>query len=193
MLTTREYALLIGVSQRTVQRWILEGSLLAEKVGNSYRILENEPEPSSAPVEVVENVEPVSTSSDFYTTKQLAAILGVSQRTVQRRIQQGQIEAKKVGRSYQIPKDEENPPTPYVPEEFDEGEEPDFPITDETKFAQADLRQEFATLEETQDYATPIPVPFLIIKNPSGLFRVVIQYDTVLENDNQPEEEFEEE
>lgn len=59
--STREYASLHGVSQRTVQRWIQRGLIFAVEVGRAYKIPCDEvnpqlfdlPEPEPEPVELL--------------------------------------------------------------------------------------------------------------------------------------------
>lgn len=45
LLTTGEYADLVGVTRRTVQRWIAEGKIFAVKIGRGYKIPSDEQPP----------------------------------------------------------------------------------------------------------------------------------------------------
>lgn len=44
--------------------------------------------------------------TDFYTVKQIADILGVSRIAIFKKIQKGSIKAKKIGKTYYIPREE---------------------------------------------------------------------------------------
>lgn len=187
-MNTKDYARSIGVSQRTVQRWIKSGQLEADKIGNRYSIPDETPEPVQQPAPAAAQPLHPDTDRDWLTTAEMADELGVSQRTVQRRIKNGEIQARKVNGKYQIPPEEEwETLSRYEPEQVPEDEDDDFEITDESTFEPSDLRKEFATFSETEDYAIPIPVPYTIIKNASGLFRVVIEYDSVIVTNDESE------
>lgn len=189
-MNTREYARLVGVSQRTIQRWIKNGQLDAERTGNRYSISESEPSPSAAPPPTKN--DPVETLQDrgYLTTVELAGELGVTPGTVRRRIRAGEIQAVKIRGKYQIPLSEQDEDGGhYIPEPIEPDEDDDFPVTDESTIPVKDLRKTHVTLEGVIIYASPIPVPYRIIKNQEGLFRVVIEYDTVIIEDSGEVEE----
>lgn len=193
--TTKQWAELEGVSQRTVQRWIQEGKLEADLIKGRYYISDGSP--SAQPIAYPKDTKPDEQIAGtlFISTREYAERVGVSQRTVQRWFQQNLLPGYKEKNRIFIEVAAPLPDNPYQPEiPDDEEDDSGLPITDETLFDPTDLRREFATFDDAARYAEGIPVPFEIIKNKYNLFRVVITYATVgVEvSGNEDIEEFEE-
>lgn len=175
LLTTREYAERIGVTQRTVQRWIKQGRLEAIQTGRSFKIPIETPKPAEALKPITEG-DSLSADRDFLSTRQYADAYGISVQEVRNLIHEGKLTAEKHGGKFRIYSDTTEKGDKHAPEVPDDTPESNFPITDETQFDKSDLRQEFATLEEVERYAAKIPVPHKIIRNKRGLFRAVVLY-----------------
>lgn len=136
---------------------------------------------------------------ELLTTKEYADLYGVSDRTVRRWIENGQILAVTIGRGYKIPADEVppnseeeqtedgNPSAPdfepyepvFIPEEPDPDED-DFgqvEILNPDAFPGEDLRRLFTTVADAEDYASDIPVPTQVFQRENDLlFQVVVMY-----------------
>lgn len=136
----------------------------------------------------------------FLSTQEFADMCGVTPRTVTRWIEQGLIFAVKIGRSFQIPCDEQNPreldqpepePEPGVDftddveiiigDEFpEEGlEDDDAPCADPYDFPSQRVRQArlLTSLDDANSYAEEIAVPTSVWKNCStGFYFVVVEY-----------------
>lgn len=184
LLSTKQYAELIGVSQRTVQRWIQEGQLEATKIGKGYRIESDvNPQPQTELAPIQKPVPSIVEGADRYTTAEFAAIEGVSQRTIQRRIASGQYNAVREGKRWIILVTPETTQPRELPETFDDSPEEElYPITNEETLDRSLLRREFGSLEGAQNYLDKIPLPLgikYIIKNQAGLFRVIVDYDVL--------------
>lgn len=190
-LTTKQYAEEYGISQRTVQRKIQNGEIHAEREGRKYLIYDAIPQQEPGPLD-----EPSTTPEQtrYMTVQEYAELKGLSQRTIQRRCQLGLIEAERVGRRWQIPiprVDDERPTDEhdFNIEEDDGGLQPE----NENNYDPSQLRKEFASYQDAVEYAQPIPVPWKIIKNQWGFYRVIVEYDVVVQGPEEEEEEPEEE
>jgi len=192
MYTTKQYAEIYNVSQRTVQRWIQNGNIFAVQVGNKYLIpddevpvqfIEQEP-PQTAPIQPVETL----------TEQEFAAEYNLTPEQVAQAIYEGKVDVEKDGNRTVITVYSESDLSSFEPEEpdFDDEDDNGFPITDETNIPREDLRQEFATLAEAESYIEPIPIDRLdvtIIKNERGLFRVLVHYEVIVDVETEELEE----
>lgn len=136
---------------------------------------------------------------ELLTTKEFADLYGVSDRTVRRWIENGQILAVSIGRGYKIPADEVPPSYEETPSEDGNPSAPDFEpyeplfvpelpepdedntgqvdILDPDAFPGEDLRRIFTTVEDAEDYASDIPVPTQVFQRDNDLlFQVVVMY-----------------
>lgn len=150
LLTTKQYAELHGVSQRTVQRWLAEGLIYGAKIGRGFKISSDEIPPTNnyslppegLPVEQPP-VDPIGPTE---------------------------------GLPEELPEDEFAPEE--VDEDAEEDEDcPGVHTADENSFPRRDLRKIYQTCLEALSDAADYAIPTIVFKRASdGRFQIVVDY-----------------
>lgn len=149
LLDTQQYAELVGVSRRTVQRWVQDGLIFGVRIGGTIYIDATEEPPNARQIAG-------TASSDVLVPEAITnpEFAGFPEEEVE--------------------EEDEEPDTNFldlIDEEEDEEE-----CHDPAEFGVANLRKAFATREEADNYALPIIGISTVFKRCSdGFFQVAIE------------------
>lgn len=100
LLSLAQLGEILGISRIAVYKKVKKGQIPAKRVGRGYAVSVDLIK-SKKPDFVSTDVEP--TEKDYISIPQLATILGLSRVAVHNRVRDGQVKARRVGRSFAIP------------------------------------------------------------------------------------------
>lgn len=147
-LSTKAYAEQVGVSQRTVQRWIQQGLIFAVKNDGAYRVPFDEQPPSFYRQQDLTNSE----------VQPVPAIASPDD----------------AGFPVEEPPTRFRPEPADFFDEDEEGDEDEEPCSNPDEFDRADLRRIFSSRAQAESYASEIPIASEIFRRCEDKFYQVV-------------------